>query len=256
MATWRRALATSSHPVAKAARNLLRAVRNFSLPLPGAIFRPPLLIFLAARSLWYFVLRVFVCEPFFKAYCRRYGRNVHTGVYLHWIQGQGDIILGDDVLLDGKVSIGFAARFTDRPTLEIGSRSGLGHGCSLVIGKRITIGNDCLIGPGVTMRDSSGHSSDPEARKAGEPPAESEVRPVKIFDNVWLGAGSYVGPGVTVGEGSIVAAHAVVLSDVAPYTIVAGNPARKIGSLRVPGPVPAAQGGLDASGAGEPTTVR
>lgn len=53
--------------------------------------------------------------------------------------------------------------------------------------------------------------------------------PVAILDHAWIGARAIILPGVTVGEGAVVAAGAVVAKDVAPYTIVGGVPARKIG---------------------------
>jgi acetyltransferase-like isoleucine patch superfamily enzyme len=56
-----------------------------------------------------------------------------------------------------------------------------------------------------------------------------EVGPVKIADNVWIGMNCTILPGVTIGSGAIVAAGAVVRSNVAPFTIVGGVPAREIG---------------------------
>jgi putative colanic acid biosynthesis acetyltransferase WcaF len=53
-------------------------------------------------------------------------------------------------------------------------------------------------------------------------------KPIHIQDHVWVCAQAFVGPGVTVGEGAIVGACAVVTKDVVPWTIVAGNPARFI----------------------------
>jgi len=53
-------------------------------------------------------------------------------------------------------------------------------------------------------------------------------RPVRIEDHAWLGARATICPGITIGEGAVVAAGAVVTRDVAPYTIVGGNPARFI----------------------------
>lgn len=58
-----------------------------------------------------------------------------------------------------------------------------------------------------------------------------EDAPVAIEDDVWIGAGAIVLPGVTVGRGAIVAAGAVVTKSVEPYTIVAGVPARPIGLI-------------------------
>ena len=104
----------------------------------------------------------------------------------------------------------------------------------------------CRIAGSVYILDSSGHPSDPEDRKRGLPPADSEVRPVVIEDNVWLGARSMIFPGVTVGEGSVVAAGSIVMADVPPYTVVAGNPARRVASLRTE-PPPAAE--ADRAGA-------
>lgn len=227
----RRRLATSSHPLARMLRGAYRGVRNMSVPAPRPIIVPALYVVLAIRTAYYFVARVFVCEPLFKAYCRSYGKNLHTGVFLHWIQGSGDIILGDDVTFDGKVAIAFGARFADRPTLRVGNGTGVGHGVSFAIGREISIGAHCRIAAGATIFDSSGHPADPQARLRGEPPHEDEVKPVRIEDNVWVGRDAIIHPGVTIGEGSVVSAAAVVLSDVPPLSIVAGNPARKIGTL-------------------------
>lgn len=55
--------------------------------------------------------------------------------------------------------------------------------------------------------------------------SHSASKPVVIEDNVWIGEYAAILKGVTVGKGSIVAAHAVVTKDVPPYSIVAGNPA-------------------------------
>jgi acetyltransferase-like isoleucine patch superfamily enzyme len=187
--------------------------------------------FLAVRNTYYFVMRVFICEPLFKAYCTKYGKNLHTGVFIHWVMGKGDIIIGDNVRIDGKCSFAFSPRFIDRPTLEIGNQSGIGHGCSFVVGKRIRIGEYCMIAGGVSLFDSNGHPADPEARRAGAPPAASDVRPIEIGDNVWIGQRSIIFPGVRIGDGSIVSANSVVRGNVRPYTLVAGNPAKRICNL-------------------------
>lgn len=58
--------------------------------------------------------------------------------------------------------------------------------------------------------------------------------PITIGSGVWICADAFIGPGVTVGDNAVIGARAVVVKDVAPATIVAGNPARKIGD-RFPG---------------------
>lgn len=207
-------------------------VLDFGLPrIPRFLSIPLLSLFLLLRSVYYFVARVFFCEPFFKAYCTKYGRGVHTGVFFHWIQGRGQLIVGDNVLIDGKCNFTFAARFSEHPTLIIGDNSGIGHECTFTIGKAITIGRHCRIAGQAWIFDSPGHPADPGARMAGSPTTDEEVKPVVIEDNVWIGRAAIIMPGVTIGEGSIVAAGTVVMADVPPNTLVLGNPARQIRKL-------------------------
>lgn len=210
---------------------LYRRLRNVSIPAPRLVFRPVLFLFLLLRSAYYFVARVFVCEPLFKSYCSRIGKNVHTGVFIHWVEGAGRIELGDDVLVDGKCSFSFAAQYAPDPTLAIGSHTGIGHNCSFVIGRRITIGERCRIASDVVMFDSSGHPSDPMARLAGAPAPLDSVKPITLERNVWVGRGAIIFPGVTIGENSVVAAGAVVLASVPANSLVIGNPARRMAAV-------------------------
>ena len=218
------------------ARRTFWTLHRFSVPVPTPIVRALLAIFTIVRGAWYWALRAFIAEPAFKAYCQTYGRNVHTDIYIPWVQGRGTLVVGDDVLIDGKINIAFAARFSPNPSLTIGSGTGIGHGCSFTIGKQITIGQHCRIAAGVWMFDSPGHPADPEARQKGLSTADAEVKPITIGNNVWIGGRAVIYPGVTIGEGSIVSAAAVVAADVPPYSIVAGNPARRIGLLTSPQP--------------------
>ena len=231
MAGLRRFLALSDHPLAVLARRIRRGLARFGIPAPRIVVRPVLVLFLISRSVYFFMVRVFVCEPLFKAYCTSYGRNLRTGVFLPWVQGRGALMIGENVVVDGKSSFHFAVRYSDRPELIIGDNTGIGHGCSFTVGKRITIGRHCRIGLSVQMFDSPGHASDPAARLAGLPAAQDEVRPITIGDNVWIGNNSIICPGVTIGDGSAVAIGSVVMSDVPENTLVAGNPARRVQAL-------------------------
>jgi len=231
MASLRRFLATSDHPLVRAARTAYAKAGKVSLPTPGWMAKPALWGYLASRSTIHFARRVLIAEPLFKAYVKRHGKNLKTGIFVHWIQGRGDIILGDNVTFDGKSGIKFAARFADRPTLTVGSHTGISNGCIITVGKQVTIGSHCRIASDVVITDSNGHPAESIARKKGAPPSDESVRPVTIQDNVWVGRRAIILPGVTIGEGSIVSSGAVVMGDVAPYTVVAGNPARKIGPV-------------------------
>jgi acetyltransferase-like isoleucine patch superfamily enzyme len=230
----RRRLATSQGRFARLVRWTRRSVQHFSVPAPKVIVRPILWIFLAVRSGYYFVVRVFICEPLFKAYCTKYGRNLHTDCHLHWVAGKGDIILGDNVTMDGKIVINFAARFADRPTLQIGDNSGVGHGCSFAIGKLISIGRNCNLSGDIAIMDSNAHDTDPVLRWAWKPPQPEDVRPVIIRDGVWIGKHCIIFPGVKIGEGSVISAGSVVRTHVPAYSVVAGNPAKVMFRLKKP----------------------
>jgi acetyltransferase-like isoleucine patch superfamily enzyme len=233
---WYRYLATSDRPLPRLVRRLKKFGATFSVPAPRIVFRPILLTFLAIRWCYYFALRVFVCEPLFKAYCKQYGRGLRTGTYLHWVSGRGDIVLGDNVWIDGKSNFRFAARFSDQPTLQIGDNTAIGHDCFFTVARQITIGRNCNLSGGNLIFDSNGHPSDPAARLAGKPPSADDIRPVVIADNVWIGARAIILPGVKIGEGSVIAAGSVVRSHVPPFSVVAGNPARVLFRLKRPEP--------------------
>lgn len=231
MVNIRRAIALGETPTAHFARRSYRAVRQFHVPVPRAVGRPLFLVYRLVRGAYFGVYRLLVCEPLFKAACASYGRNVQTGVFVHFVLGEGDIVVGDNTNVDGKSSFVFGARFAERPLLEIGARTYVGHDCTFSTSKRITIGDDCYIASGCQFLDSPGHPLDPGRRLAHLPPDPDQVREVTVGNNVWIGTQAMIMPGVTVGEGSVVAARAVVTSDVPPYTLVGGVPARKLREL-------------------------
>lgn len=108
--------------------------------------------------------------------------------------------------------------------LSLGKEVFLNAGCRFQDQGGITIGNGVLIGHNVVL-STLNHDPAP-ARRAWLHPA-----PIVIGDRVWIGSNATVLPGVTIGDGAIVAAGAVVTKDVAPNTVVAGVPARLLRPL-------------------------
>lgn len=122
--------------------------------------------------------------------------------------------------------------------IQIGNRTFIGNG-ALVAARSIVIGSDVLISWGVTIVDHQSHSIEfverakdvTEWLHGRKDWTHVKVSPVRIGDKVWIGFGASVLPGVTIGEGAVVGACAVVTKDVEPWTVVAGNPARVIRTL-------------------------
>jgi len=206
-------------------------VVNFSLPFPSPFARGYRALFVAGRSVVFWFTRVFVAEPIFRGYAAQVGRNFRTGVYVHWIVGDGRIVVGNDSRIDGKCNIMFSWSARDTPEFVVGDRTHIGHECSFTITKSIRIGNDCLFASGVRVMDSSAHPVDPARRLRGERPSDADIQPVVVGDNVWVGAGVTILPGVVIGSGSVIAAGAVVTRSVPPGSIAAGVPARVVRSV-------------------------
>jgi acetyltransferase-like isoleucine patch superfamily enzyme len=125
--------------------------------------------------------------------------------------GAGVIVLEDSDLL---VDAAAGAR------LVIGDRTRLAPGARIVCTVGVTIGTAVSSSDGITITDSWGPVGD-RPHLPGPPGA-----PIVIEDGAYLGWGSVIGPGVRIGAGAIVGEGAVVDDDVAPHTVVYGNPAR------------------------------
>ncbi|MGY0557188.1 MULTISPECIES: acyltransferase [unclassified Lysobacter] len=234
LASFRHWVRKSPHPAAATLRTLRRRAHRITLPAPRVLVRPYLWLFLMLRGGVFFLRRVLVAEPLLKAYCTRVGKGVTAGIFVPWVQGSGELVLGDHVHVSGKLGIHFAASFVELPRLVIGDHTDLSHDVLFVVGREIRLGSHVQVAGGVTFRDSGGHPSDPGQRKAGDGPSFDDVKPIRVHDNVWIGTGVLVMPGTEIGEGSIVSAQSVVSGVIHPYTVVAGNPARRIATLAPP----------------------
>ena len=123
--------------------------------------------------------------------------------------------------------------------ISIGDTCFIGEASRIWSASSIKIGNRVLVSHSVNIHASDAHPLSAAARichfreivASGHPQVADEIAadPVIIEDDVWIGFNSTVLRGVTVGQGSIIAAASVVIHDVPPYSIVAGNPAHIIG---------------------------
>jgi len=110
--------------------------------------------------------------------------------------------------------------------VAIGARTFVNFGLVVLDVAPVTIGDDVQIGPNVQLLTAT-HPLDPELRRAKWEAAE----PIVIGDNVWLGGGVLVLPGVTIGADTVVGAGAVVTRDLPGGVVAVGNPARVIRTL-------------------------
>ena len=146
------------------------------------------------------------------------------------IRGDSDCItVGANSIIRGEL-----VTFAHGGKIEIGSWCYVGEGSRIWSGAAVLIGDRVLIAHSVNVFDNLTHPINPEERHRqiraifdhGHPiRIDLDDQPVRIEDDAWLGAGSFVMRGVRIGARAIVAAGSVVTKDVAPDTTVAGNPA-------------------------------
>ncbi len=104
-------------------------------------------------------------------------------------------------------------------------------GCTICAACRVTIGDRVCLGANVTITDTDFHALDPGERASSRDAARAATGRVEIGADVFLGMNSLVLKNVRIGDGAVVGAGAVVTKDVPAGAIVAGNPARVIGTV-------------------------
>lgn len=107
--------------------------------------------------------------------------------------------------------------------IHIGDNFFANVGCVILDTFSITIGDNVMIGPH-TVISTAGHPIDPATRNSGV----IHGKPIIIQDNVWIGANCTINPGVTIGKNSVIGSGSVVVHDISPNVVAAGNPCRYI----------------------------
>jgi acetyltransferase-like isoleucine patch superfamily enzyme len=121
----------------------------------------------------------------------------------------------------------FFATRTHDAEIVIGDDCGF-TGTTIVSASSIRIGSRVMIGANSTIADTDFHPLDPRERL--DRPDAGRHAPIRIDDDVFVGMSCLILKGVHIGRGAVVGAGSVVVKDVPPNAIVAGNPARVVGS--------------------------
>lgn len=153
----------------------------------------------------------------------------------------GGFYTGENVVI-GQGTLCFAKFIIYRPNarISIGRYSYLGPDVRVWAHDEITIGENAAIAHNVQIIDSNSHSLSATARSEGFKGYRDKAKnqtfedvvasPIRIGDDVWIGTGSIILKGVSIGNGAIIAAGSVVTKNVPSYAIMGGNPAKVIGS--------------------------
>ncbi|MEU6812946.1 sugar O-acetyltransferase [Streptomyces sp. NPDC046831] len=128
--------------------------------------------------------------------------------------------LGEDAHVRPPLYVDYGSNIT------IGARTFVNYNLTALDVAAIVIGEDCQIGPNVQLLTPT-HPLEPQPRRD----KLEAARPIIIGDNVWIGGGAVVMPGVTIGDNAVIGAGAVVTKDVPADVVAVGNPARPVRTL-------------------------
>lgn len=153
-----------------------------------------------------------------------------------FLEGAEHISIGDNTFFEKNLYLSAWDSYTTKgssqtfsPSIKIGSRCHFGAFNHITAINSIEIGDNLLTGKNVTITDNSHGSTDLDNLLI-EPILRPLISrgPIKIGHNVWIGDKATILPNVTIGDGAVIAANAVVTKDVPAYCVVAGNPAKII----------------------------
>jgi acetyltransferase-like isoleucine patch superfamily enzyme len=152
-----------------------------------------------------------------------------------YLSGGKYITIGDDFNCDQRLRLDAIDQYQDEkynPKIVIGKNVTIQKDCHIGAINSIIIGDNVLLASKVYISDHSHGQFTEESLLL--PPAKRKLNskgPVKIGNNVWLGEGVVVLPGVTIGENSIIGANAVVTKSIPKNSLAVGNPASVIKSF-------------------------
>ncbi len=183
----------------------------------------------AWRSFW----RMFYHQPLFRSRCEKCGKQLYidnTGQGLPFLEGNLKMHIGNNVFLYDRITLA-GLTVGDNPTLTIGDNTVIGMPVAIMVGKEISIGNNCLIACSL-IADNPGHNLDYKRRFRKL--HKILIGKVKIGNYVMTAHRSMIVGNLTIGDGAIIGVNCVVTKDVPPFCMVEGNPARITKKLPFP----------------------
>jgi len=166
-----------------------------------------------------------------KNFCQRdYNKLYGCNCRIYNLNSKCKVVIGDYVKLDGTIFC------NARGSITIGEYTVIRTGSVINADNNISIGKYCFLSKDVIIYDNNGHPTNVELRRKQllnlhHTPIDNYQginAPVVIENDVWIGNRAIILKGVTIGQGAIIGAGAVVTKNVPPNTIAAGNPAKVV----------------------------
>ncbi len=181
------------------------------------------------QEIWNLFLKIIYREPLMRYRCESVGRRLNLEGEIPEIAGNGNITLGDDVIIGRRNSwvVGFPC--SNKAEIVIGNNSHIGYQNILAAAKCIRIGSNVRFASNVSIFDNPSHPVEPSRRAQAF--RLDEAAPVTIGNNVWIGMNCFVMRGVTIGDNSVIAAGSIVTRSIPANCLAAGAPAKVVRSI-------------------------
>jgi serine acetyltransferase len=222
---------TSDSFLARSIKALWFKIKTIEVPNIPVLFKLIYTIHIVIKHCISDFLRIFYYTPLFKSRLKNNPKQLYLYGGLPVVIGSLDIKMGNRVRLAAMTTISGRAVGTKIPTLVIGDNVGIAWRTSISVGDKITIGNNVRIAGDCYLAGYPGHPVNANLRALGKPDTEAQIGNIILQDDVWLATGVKVMPGVTIGQGTIVAAGSVVTKDLPCFVLAAGVPAKVIKSI-------------------------
>jgi len=208
--------------------NTYKAIMRMEIRLPSFLASLLYNERIFRQNLWYWLKNKLYCEPLIRNRCTLVGKKFRADGDIPLISGSGKIIIGDNVRIGNRSAWFVISNLYKDPTLIIGNNTSINYCVVISAECRVEIGNNCVIAGETKIFDNNSHGLD---YKNNREMTKDDVAPIIIGDHVWIGMGSLILKGVTIGKGAVVAANSVVTKNIPPMTLVGGNPAKIIKTI-------------------------
>nr|WP_202819787.1 acyltransferase [Thaumasiovibrio subtropicus] len=157
-------------------------------------------------------------------------RHLYLYSGMPFISGNVQIEVGDHCRISGATT--FSGRnSSQQPTLVIGNNVDINWQTTIAVGRKVILEDNVRLAGSIFLAGYPGHPIDPARRANGDADDDNQIGDIHLKKNVWVGTGSTILKGVTIGENSIVSAGSVVTKSMPANVLIGGNPAKVIKTL-------------------------
>ncbi|MGR5064431.1 acyltransferase [Photobacterium sp. DNB22_13_2] len=212
-------------------KNVVQRLRGSYIPCIPLLHHGLYHLHLTMKQSLHCILQKGYFTPMFISRLANRPRHLHLDCGMPQILGPLDIHLGEECRLSGIATYCGRAWGEVTPRLIVGNNVDIGWQNTLAVGRTIRIDDNVRLAGKVFLAGFPGHPLDPIARAQGKPDTEQQIGDIHLCRNAWLGTGVMVMAGVTIGEGSVIAAGSVVTKNIPAGVLAGGNPAKVIKQL-------------------------